>query len=103
MSVQAAETGTVVSDWQGRSVALRIGVKGGVDMAFSVTKTGPLRGLGLYRRSGKHAAPRGVIPAPRQSPEQRDKEPYKAMHAASMPRLSGPEESLSGPDEQKVA
>lgn len=60
-------------------------------MAFSVTKTGPLRGLGLYRRSGRHAAPRGVIPEQRRSPERdrRDKEPYKAMHAASVPRASG--------------
>jgi hypothetical protein len=63
-------------------------------MAFSVTKAGPLRGLGLYRRSGKHAAPRGVIPEPRQSPdgEHSDREPYKAMHAASAPRMSGPYE-----------
>lgn len=72
-------------------------------MAFSVTKSGPLRGLGLYRRSGKHAAPRGAVPAQRQSPEhgQKDKEPYQAMHSASAPpRMLGPDE---GPDDRKAA
>jgi hypothetical protein len=63
-------------------------------MAFSVTKSGPLRGLGLYRRSGKHAAPRGAASEQRRSPDQqqKDKEPYKAMHAASAPRMPGPDE-----------
>jgi hypothetical protein len=57
-------------------------------MAFSVIKSSPLRGLGLYRGGGKHAAPRGVAPEPRRMPAQEPAKPYKAMHAASAPRLS---------------
>jgi len=59
-------------------------------MAFSVIKSSPLRGLGLHRGSGKHAAPRGVAPESRRpvGPEPKDAKPYKAMHATSAPRVS---------------
>jgi hypothetical protein len=65
-------------------------------MAFSVIKSRPLRGLGLYRGSGKHAAPRGVMPEPRRTSEQEPAKPYKAMHAASAPRLSAEGDSAEG-------
>jgi hypothetical protein len=63
-------------------------------MAFSVTRSRPLRGLGLYRSSGKHAAPKGEVPAPRQSSEESapPKQSYQGLHKASGPRLSGPYE-----------
>jgi hypothetical protein len=59
-------------------------------MVFSVAKSRSLRGLGLYRSAGRHAAPKGAVPAQRQSPDQEPKEqkPYKALHAASAPRVS---------------
>lgn len=57
-------------------------------MAFSVAKSRPFRSLGLYRSSGKHAAPRGTVqPAPR-SPAAGPA--HSPAHAASMPRLTGP-------------
>lgn len=34
-------------------------------MAFSVAKSRPFRSLGLYKSTGKHAAPKGAAPAPR--------------------------------------
>jgi hypothetical protein len=63
-------------------------------MTFSVTKLHPLRGLGLYRSSGRHAAPRNKVPAQRRSSEEstRPKQPYHGLHKASAPRLSGPYE-----------
>jgi hypothetical protein len=69
-------------------------------MAFSVTKNSPLRGLGLHRGSGKHAAPRGVTPESRRPAGQEPKEakPYKAMHAASAPRLSGSSDASDASD-----
>ncbi len=57
-------------------------------MTFSVVRKGPFRSLGLYRRSsGKHAAPRGSS-----QPAQRTAggPAHRAAHAASMPRLTGP-------------
>jgi hypothetical protein len=39
-------------------------------MSFSVVKVRPLRSLGLYRSTGKHAAPRGSAPfTTRHSPD----------------------------------
>ena len=73
-------------------------------MAFSVTKNSPLRGLGLHRGSGKHVAPRGATPASRRPAGQDPKEakPYKAMHAASAPRLSSSSDA-SGSSDAKAA
>jgi hypothetical protein len=56
-------------------------------MAFSVSKSRPLRSLGLYRSSGKHAAPKGWVPEPRPSAEPGH--PHRPAHAATMPRLTG--------------
>ena len=56
-------------------------------MAFSVGKSRPFRSLGLYKSSGKHAAPKGSVPAPRPSVENAGHQP---AHAAAMPRLTGP-------------
>jgi hypothetical protein len=56
-------------------------------MAFSVSKSRPFRSLGLYKSSGKHAAPKGTAPAPRPSAEGAGHHP---AHAATMPRLTGP-------------
>jgi hypothetical protein len=65
-------------------------------MAFSdIAKRRPLRGFGLYRSSGRHAAPRSeVVPAPRRSPEGtvKPRRSYEGLHKASGPRLSGPYE-----------
>jgi len=64
-------------------------------MALSViAKCRPLRGFGMYRSSGRHAAPRSEVPAPRQSPEGgvKPRRPYEGLHKASGPRLSGPYE-----------
>ncbi len=57
-------------------------------MAFSVAKSRPFRSLGLYRSSGKHAAPRGTVqPTPRPATAG---SAHRPAHAASMPRLTGP-------------
>ena len=56
-------------------------------MTFSVSKRRPFRSLGLYKSSGKHAAPKGSVPAPRPSVENAGHQP---THAATMPRLTGP-------------
>jgi hypothetical protein len=54
-------------------------------VTFSVvTKSRPFRVFGLYRSSGKHAAPRGTYQRSAMSPR-------RAAHAASMPRLTGPQ------------
>jgi hypothetical protein len=58
-------------------------------MALSVSKSRPFRSLGLYRSSGKHAAPKGWVPEPR-SAQEPVAEPRQPAHAASMPRLTGP-------------
>jgi hypothetical protein len=52
-------------------------------MAFSVAKRRPFRVFGLYRSSGKHAAPRGIV-------QRSAVLPRRPAHAASMPRLTGP-------------
>jgi hypothetical protein len=63
-------------------------------MAFSVSKSRPFRSLGLYRSSGKHAAPKGFVPEQHPAVEHTNShEPshsHRPAHAASMPRLTGP-------------
>ncbi len=59
-------------------------------MAFSVAKSRPFRTLGLYRASGRHAAPKGWVPEPRPAAES-DARPHRPAHAATMPRLTGPQ------------
>jgi hypothetical protein len=66
-------------------------------MTFSVSKSRPFRSLGLYKSSGKHAAPKGVVPAPRESVENQSAS-HHPSHAATMPRLTG-----SANDEQQAA
>jgi hypothetical protein len=56
-------------------------------MAFSVSMSRPFRSLGLYKSTGKHAAPKGAVHAPRQPVEGAGHHP---AHAATMPRLTGP-------------
>jgi hypothetical protein len=57
-------------------------------MAFSVSRSRPFRSLGLYKSSGKHAAPKGWVPQPRHAVEQ--SLAHRPAHAATMPRLTGP-------------
>jgi hypothetical protein len=83
-------------------------------MAFSVSKSRPFRSLGLYKSSGKHAAPKGSVAAARRvtesavpasmgpentgaetadvtaTPEQ-EAGHHPAHHAATSPRLTSPE------------
>ena len=60
-------------------------------MSFSVTMSRPFRTLGLFRSSGKHAAPRGTVQAvPKQSASGAA---HRPAHAATMPRLTGPHAS----------
>jgi hypothetical protein len=66
-------------------------------MAFSVAKSRPFRTLGLYRASGKHAAPKGWVPEPRPAAES-DARPHRPAHAATMPRLTGPPADSSATD-----
>jgi hypothetical protein len=61
-------------------------------MAFSVNKSRPFRSLGLYKSSGKHAAPKGYVPEPRPAAETANS--HRPAHAATMPRLTAP---LTGP------
>jgi hypothetical protein len=67
-------------------------------MAFSVSKSRPFRSLGLFKSSGKHAAPKGSVPTPRSvtegtsaetAPEQSASH-QPAHHAATSPRLTSP-------------
>lgn len=62
-------------------------------MAYTA-KRHPLRGFGLYRSAGRHAAPKGEAPARHRSPEGavKAKHSYQGLHKASGPRLSGPYE-----------
>ena len=60
-------------------------------MSFSVAMSRPFRTLGLFRSSGKHAAPRGTVQAvPKQSASGAA---HRPAHAATMPRLTGPHTS----------
>jgi hypothetical protein len=65
-------------------------------MAFSVSRSRPFRSLGLYKSSGKHAAPKGSMPAPRRVPVgaeatvTSEQSPARhPAHAATSPRLTG--------------
>jgi hypothetical protein len=58
-------------------------------MAFSVSKSRPFRSLGLYKSSGKHAAPKGWSPEPRPAAEPAAHS-HRPAHAATMPRMTGP-------------
>ena len=57
-------------------------------MAFSVSKSRPFRSLGLFRSSGKHAAPKGWVPELRAG--ETVVQSHRPAHAATMPRLTGP-------------
>jgi hypothetical protein len=59
-----------------------------MQMAFSVSKSRPFRSLGLYKSSGKHAAPKGWEPEHR--PDGSSNHPHRPAHAATTPRLTGP-------------
>ena len=59
-------------------------------MAFSVAKSRPFRSLGLYKSSGRHAAPKGYVPEPRPAAES-SAHSHSPAHAATMPRLTGPQ------------
>jgi hypothetical protein len=50
-------------------------------MAFSVSKSRPFRSLGLYKSTGKHAAPKGWVPEPR--PVAETDQPHHPAHATS--------------------
>lgn len=63
-----------------------------------VSKKRPFRSLGLYRSSGKHAAPKGYVPAPRAADE--GSAPHRPAHAATMPRLTGPNAGGKPEDER---
>ena len=65
-------------------------------MSFSVNRSRPFRSLGLYRSSGKHAAPRGGIQWPRPAAGA---EAHRPTHAASVPRQREPAEEA----EEKAA
>jgi hypothetical protein len=55
-------------------------------MSFSVAMSRPFRTLGLFRKTGKHAAPRGTVQAvPKQSASGTV---HRPAHAATMPRLT---------------
>jgi len=53
-------------------------------MALPGTKNGPFRVFGLYRSTGKHAAPRGTVPRTAARSQRR------GAHAVSLPRLTSP-------------
>jgi hypothetical protein len=56
-------------------------------MAFSVSKSRPFRSLGLYKSSGKHAAPKGWVPESRQLDDSTS-HAHRPAHAETMPRLT---------------
>jgi hypothetical protein len=58
-------------------------------MAFFVSKSRPFRSLGLYKSSGRHAAPKGWVPEQRQ-PSEPETMSHRPAHAATLPRLTGP-------------
>ena len=65
----------------------------GGDMSFSVTRSRPFRSLGLYRSSGKHAAPRGGIQWPPRPAA--GAEAHRPAHAASVPSQREPVEEMA--------
>ena len=80
----------------GRSGTLRLMGHGG-DMSFSVNKSRPFRSLGLYRSSGKNAAPRGGIQWPPRPAA--GAEAHRPAHAASIPRQREPAEEQAAEPE----
>lgn len=66
-------------------------------MSFSVTRKRPFRSLGLYRSSGKHAAPRGGIQWPPRPAA--GAEVHRPAHAASVP---SPREPVQNPVQEPV-
>ena len=73
-------------------------------MSFSVGRNRPLRSLGLFRSTGKHAAPRGTVQAAPKHPASGA--PHRPAHAATMPRLTGPgtgEKDAAEKDDKKAA
>ena len=66
-------------------------------MSFSVTKSRPFRSLGLYRSSGKHAAPRGGIQWPPRPAA--GAEAHRPAHAASVPGQREPAEDKASSEE----
>ena len=73
-------------------------------MSFSVGGSRPLRSLGLFRSTGKHAAPRGTVQAAPKHPGSGSA--YRPAHAATMPRLTGPnagEKDAAAKNDKKAA
>jgi hypothetical protein len=62
-------------------------------MSFSVTKRRPFRSLGLYRSSGKHAAPRGGMQSPPRPAA--GAETHRPAYAAPMPSPADPAQDLA--------
>ena len=72
-------------------------------MSFSVGRGRPLRSLGLFRSTGKHAAPRGTVQA---APKHPASGAHRPAHAATMPRLTGPhagEKDAAEREDEKAA
>jgi hypothetical protein len=70
-------------------------------MSFSVTMKRPFRSLGLYRSSGKHAAPRGGIQWPPRPAA--GAEAHRPAHAASVPSPREPaQDSAQEPAQNPV-
>jgi hypothetical protein len=59
-------------------------------MALSVSNNRPFRSFGLRKYSGKHAAPKGYVPEPRPTADA-PVPAHRPAHAATMPRLTGPD------------
>jgi hypothetical protein len=73
-------------------------------MAFSVSKSRPFRSLGLYKSSGKHAAPKGFVPVPHTALDatvaassSEHGSVHHPAHAATTPRLTGPSAPAKNP------
>ena len=66
-------------------------------MSFSVTKRRPFRSLGLYRSSGKHAAPHSGMQWP--SRPAAGAEAHRPAHAASVPSQREPAEEKAAEPE----
>jgi len=71
-------------------------------MAFSVSRSRPFRSLGLYKSSGKHAAPKGWVPEPRPAVDPAG-HVHRPAHAATMPRLTGPHADSNATDAEQQA
>jgi hypothetical protein len=67
-------------------------------MAFSVPKGRPFRSLGFGKSNGKHAAGRVRVPEQRQSVENTTTHTHRPAHAATMPRLTGPQATSADQD-----